>query len=94
VQCDFYQKMWSQEQAQLLIDLYKTHPCLYAVKHKDYKNRQARNNALSAIPKELAQVRPGTSLNEIKNKFNNIRTNFMAQYRKYCSSFRSGMGKD
>jgi RNA polymerase-interacting CarD/CdnL/TRCF family regulator len=90
--------MWSQEQAQLLIDLYKTHPCLYAVKHKDYKNRQARNNALSAIPKELAQVRPGTSLNEIKNKFNNIRTNFMAQYRKYyrkyCSSFRSGMGKD
>lgn len=42
----------------------------------------------------VAKLRPGTEVGEIKNQFNNIRKNFLVQYRKYKSSFHSGMGED
>ncbi|KAL1502868.1 hypothetical protein ABEB36_007946 [Hypothenemus hampei] len=85
---------WSRMQVQLLIDLYKEHPCLYAVKHGNYKNKHARNDALSRICMEVAKVRPGATIADCKNKFSNIRTNFLIQYRKYSDSFSSGMGEN
>lgn len=85
---------WSKNQVQQLIDLYQKHACLYAVKDKHYKNKHARTEALSTICTEMCKIRPGTTIVEIKNKFNNLRTNFLCQYRKYINGFHSGMAGD
>ncbi|GLV42910.1 uncharacterized protein CBL_08547 [Carabus blaptoides fortunei] len=85
---------WSREQVQYLIDLYKCKPCLYAVKTVNYKNKHARNAAWNEIYTSLKDVRPATTINEIKNKINSLRTNFSAEYRKIIKSKNSGAGTD
>jgi hypothetical protein len=65
---------WTQKQVSLLIESYEQHPCLYAVKRVAYKNRHARNGVLEEIRKQLAKIRPETTVAEIKTKFGNLRT--------------------
>lgn len=78
----------------MLIELYREHPCLYAVKSIEYKNKYTRNSALEQIHSELKLIRPCVSLIDIKSKFNNIRTNFLSEHRKYVNSLKSGIGTD
>lgn len=85
---------WAHEQVTLLIDLYKEKPCLYVVKSPLYKNKHARQAAWECICESLKELRPKTSITEIKNKINGLRTNFLAEYRKWQNSKRSGVGDD
>ncbi|KAL1488119.1 hypothetical protein ABEB36_015077 [Hypothenemus hampei] len=86
--------MWSHKQIECLIQLYKVNPCLYVPKHSLYKNKNARNKALDEIRTELFKLGLAASIAEIKAKFNNLRTNFLAQHRKYLKSLKSGAGSD
>ncbi|XP_072403410.1 uncharacterized protein [Diabrotica undecimpunctata] len=86
--------MWSQKQIENLIELYKANPCLYVPKHSLYKNRNARVKALEEIKAELYKLGVDVSVAEIKAKFNNLRTNFLQQHRRYLSSIKSGAGSD
>ncbi|KAL1487819.1 hypothetical protein ABEB36_015469 [Hypothenemus hampei] len=58
------------------------------------KNKNARNKALDEIRTELFKLGLAASIAEIKAKFNNLRTNFLAQHRKYLKSLKSGAGSD
>lgn len=84
--------MWSHQQVSLLIALYRENQCLYIPKHPLYKNRNARNEALEKMRKELLKLGLDVSILEIKNKWNNLRNNFLVQHRKYVVTIKSGTG--
>lgn len=85
---------WSKQQVELLIDEYKKHSCLYAVKSTYYKNKHARNSALRAIQKALTQIRSTVTIDEIKAKFHGLENTFLAEYRKHLKSLKTGTGED
>lgn len=84
--------MWSHKQVSLLIALYRDNPHLYMPKHPLYKNRNARNQALEKIKNELSKLGLESSILEIKNKWNNLRNNYLVQHRKHIGSVKSGTG--
>ncbi|KAF5297049.1 hypothetical protein FQA39_LY12263 [Lamprigera yunnana] len=86
---------WSRDKVGLLIDEYKKYPCLYATKSKEYKNKRARGRALQNIETELRMIKPNdVTANDIKIKFHDIKTNFLADHRKHAKSIHSGVGDD
>ncbi|KAF5284283.1 hypothetical protein FQA39_LY04576 [Lamprigera yunnana] len=85
---------WTREQVIIIIDGYRKHPCLYAVKSKNYKNKHARTQALEKILKDVRAVKPEVSILEIKNKFNALKTNFMMEHGKMQKSQRSDAGDE
>uniref|UniRef100_A0A1Y1JZ87 MADF domain-containing protein n=1 Tax=Photinus pyralis TaxID=7054 RepID=A0A1Y1JZ87_PHOPY len=85
---------WSREQVTMLIEVYKNHPCLYVVKSPQYKNKHARNAALTDICSKLEAVKAGVTIADVKNKFAALRQNFLVEYRKHENSMKSGSGTD
>lgn len=85
---------WSRDQVNILIEEYKKHPCLFAVKSKDYKNKHARNKALELVHGAFREVKPAVTIAEIKTKFHGLKTNFMAEHRKHVDSLKSGAGEE
>ncbi|PSN54026.1 hypothetical protein C0J52_14573 [Blattella germanica] len=69
---------WSREALCALIDNYKKHTCLYVVRSPLYHNKHARQKALETIAEDLAPWRP-TTPEEVKLKFNNLRTAFLTE---------------
>ncbi|XP_044744758.1 uncharacterized protein LOC123306703 [Coccinella septempunctata] len=85
---------WSRDQVSLLIEEYHKYPCLYAVKSPMYRNKHARNTAIEAIEASLKTLRPSVTSQEIKSKFQALKTNFMNEHRKHVQSMKSGAGQD
>ncbi|XP_031331763.1 uncharacterized protein LOC116162167 isoform X3 [Photinus pyralis] len=85
---------WSREQVTMLIEVYKNHPYLYVVKSPQYKNKHARNAALTDICSKLEAVKAGVTIADVKNKFAALRQNFLVEYRKHENSMKSGSGTD
>ncbi|XP_044749767.1 uncharacterized protein LOC123310365 [Coccinella septempunctata] len=85
---------WSRDQVSLLIEEYHKYPCLYAVKSPMYKNEHARNTAIEAIEASLKTLRPSVTSQEIKSKFQALKTNFLNEHRKHVQSMKSGAGQD
>ncbi|KAF5305199.1 hypothetical protein FQA39_LY09287 [Lamprigera yunnana] len=83
---------WSRDEVGLLIDEYKKYPCLYATKSKEYKNKHAHGRALQNIEVELRVTKPDVTANDIKIKFDGIKTNFLTEHRKHAKSIHSGVG--
>jgi translation initiation factor IF-3 len=76
----------------MLIDEYQNHPCLYAVKSPQYKNKHVRQTALERIEYLLIKMKPQIIKNDIKIKWNGIRNNFLNEYKKVKNSKVSGAG--
>ncbi|KAB0802702.1 hypothetical protein PPYR_04888 [Photinus pyralis] len=85
---------WSKEQCQVLLQEYQKYPCLYAIKTPLYRNKHARLDALQKIQAVVKEVKPSVSVQDIKLKFNGLKTNFMTEYKKWKSSRHSGAGND
>uniref|UniRef100_A0A1Y1NJ70 MADF domain-containing protein n=1 Tax=Photinus pyralis TaxID=7054 RepID=A0A1Y1NJ70_PHOPY len=85
---------WSQREVCVLIEEYKKHPCLYAVKSKQYTNKHLRQKALEDVEAALISIKPHITINEIKTKFNGLKTTFAAEHKKHLQSFRSGAGNE
>ncbi|XP_044744272.1 uncharacterized protein LOC123306368 [Coccinella septempunctata] len=85
---------WSRDQVSLLIEEYHKYPCLYAVKSPMYKNKHARNTAIEAVEASLKTLRPSVTSQEIKSKFQALKTNFLNEHRKHVQSMKSGARQD
>nr|XP_023024980.1 uncharacterized protein LOC111513051 [Leptinotarsa decemlineata] len=86
--------VWSSAHISTLIEEYQKYPCLYAVKHPLHRNRNARANALTKICEVLCELRPETTIEEIKTKFSSLRTTFLSEKRKMEKAIKSGAGVD
>lgn len=85
---------WSREQVRLLINEYQQHPCLYAVKTKQYLNKHARQLALTKIKAVMDSLKPDVTINEIKSKFAGLKATYLTEYKKYTESLGTGKGDE
>ncbi|KAF2885045.1 hypothetical protein ILUMI_21161 [Ignelater luminosus] len=85
---------WSKQQVKLLINEYKKLACLYAVKSLYYKNKHARNSAVTAIQKALTEIKQKVTVDEIKAKFHGLKNTFLTEYRKHLKSLKTRTGED
>ncbi|KAK9719192.1 Alcohol dehydrogenase transcription factor Myb/SANT-like [Popillia japonica] len=85
---------WSRQQVELLIEGFQNNPCLCDVKAKNYKNKYARNEALKNILEMVLPIKKDVTINDLKTKWNGLRTNFLHEHKKVIGSTKSGCGKD
>lgn len=74
---------WGREYSSLLIELYKTHTCLYSLDDPDYKSKVRRFQAFHKITEELKR-RTGKIfvVEDVRRKIHLLRGQFMYEFRK------------
>ncbi|XP_031133304.1 uncharacterized protein LOC116034731 [Sander lucioperca] len=87
------ERYWTEEKERALIAFFSKHSCLWNHKSESYKNRQLRWKTLEHLRILLSAHPPPVTftVDDIKNKFKNLRTTFQRQYKmvkanKVCRS--------
>ncbi|XP_028273287.1 uncharacterized protein LOC114443450 [Parambassis ranga] len=87
------ERYWTEEKERALISFFSKHSCLWNHKSESYKNRQLRWKTLERLRILLSAHPPPVpfTVEDIKNKFKNLRTTFQRQYKmvkasKVCNS--------
>ncbi|RVE65467.1 hypothetical protein OJAV_G00116680 [Oryzias javanicus] len=81
---------WTEEKEKALIAFFSKHTCLWDHKSDSYKNRELRQQTLEHLRILLSSHPPPVpfTVEEIKNKFKNLRTTFQRQYKLVQASRR------
>lgn len=77
-----------------LIDIYRSNPCLWKIKSKNYANRLMRDKAYSSLLEYFKSVDESASIDTVKNKLNNLRSSFRKELKKVNKSKKSGTGSE
>lgn len=72
------------------IELYKTEPCLWRVKSKEYHDRSWRDSAYA----KLRESEPDAVKDTVVKKIHNLRCNYRKEKKKVDASKKSGAGTD
>ncbi|XP_059214579.1 uncharacterized protein LOC131992884 [Centropristis striata] len=87
------ERYWTEEKERALIAFFSKHSCLWNRRSENYKNRQLRWKTLEHLRILLSAHPPPVpfTVEDIKNKFKNLRTTFQRQYKmvkanKVCRS--------
>ncbi|KAK5852453.1 hypothetical protein PBY51_023921 [Eleginops maclovinus] len=77
------ERYWTEEKERALIAFFSKHSCLWNHRSESYKNRQLRWKTLEHLRVLLSAHPPPVPLTveDIKNKFKNLRTTFQRQYK-------------
>ncbi|XP_029025708.1 uncharacterized protein LOC114867296 [Betta splendens] len=88
------ERYWTEEKERVLIAFFSKHSCLWNHKSESYKNRQLRWRTLDHLRILLSAHPPPVpfSVEDIKNKFKNLRTTFHRQYKMVKAS--KGLGSE
>ena len=73
---------WTVETTKLLISEYECHEMLYNAKHKDYKNRNKRQDIYITIADLINVVKPGCTVADVKKKINGLRSQYLMEKLK------------
>ncbi|KAM8827676.1 uncharacterized protein AB9W97_004025 [Spinachia spinachia] len=82
------ERHWTVEKEKELIEFFSKHNCLWNHKSESYKNRQLRWETLERLRFLLSTRHPPApfTVEDIKNKFKNLRTTFQRQYKMVKAS--------
>ncbi|KAM4528363.1 uncharacterized protein PAE49_000252 [Odontesthes bonariensis] len=82
------ERYWTEEKERALIAYFSRHSCLWNHKSESYKNRQLRWKTLERLRILLSSHPPPVpfTVEDIKNKFKNLRTTFQRQYKMVTAS--------
>lgn len=69
-------------------------PLLWDKREKDYLNKYKRNEALEKLLEIYKNIKPGATIQDVKNKINTLRSNYRRDLKKIIASQRSGAGAD
>lgn len=76
------------------IQLYRSLPCLWHVKCKDYSDRNKKDLAYMELVKKYKEVDPAADRNLVVKKISSLRTVYKKELGKVNSSLKSGAGAD
>ncbi|KAK7085424.1 hypothetical protein SK128_023018 [Halocaridina rubra] len=76
------------------IRLYRDLPFLWKIKSPDYSNRNKKNLDYKTLLTKYQERYQDATVEDVKNKFNILRTNFRKELKIITSSTRSGTGTD
>lgn len=74
------------------LDLYKSMPCLWNVKIKDYNNRELKNKCYDKMIVKLRVIDPDANREKVVRKINVFRTNYKRDLKKLQKSKKSESG--
>ncbi|XP_044255795.1 uncharacterized protein LOC123005850 isoform X2 [Tribolium madens] len=82
---------WSREYSAILINFYKSYPCLYSMLHPHYKNKKKREDAVKKITEKLMEA-TGKYFHssDVRRKISLIRGQFLYEYKKIKNSESKG----
>lgn len=76
------------------IELYKSFPCLWKVKSKQYSDRNAKSQAYEILIEKMQTVDKNANRETVVKKINSMRTTYRKELKKVLDSERSGAGED
>jgi hypothetical protein len=76
------------------IEIYKTEPCLWHVKCKEYHDREKRSAAYDKLLSKLKELEPNATKDDVIKKINTLRSNVRRERKKYDESVKSGASSD
>ncbi|XP_061658176.1 uncharacterized protein LOC133491234 isoform X2 [Syngnathoides biaculeatus] len=87
------ERYWTEEKERTLISFFSKNSCLWNHKLESYRNRQLRWKMLEHLRILLSAQPPPApfTVEDIKNKFKNLRTTFQRQYKAVKASEATGL---
>nr|CAH7760101.1 unnamed protein product [Callosobruchus chinensis] len=79
-------RLWSHEFIAEFIDLYKSFPCLYEIKSKDYLNKGMKLSAYNQLVEKLKTLDPTATKDTVVKKINNMQLKKIRESRRTGSS--------
>lgn len=73
---------WTEE----FIELYRSEPCLWRVKQKDYHDRSKKDAAYAKLILKLREMEPGANKESVVKKINNLRCTYNKELKKVTIS--------
>ena len=83
---------WTRSSTAIFIDNLKQHPCLWKDTIKEYKDLDARHAALEKILRVMAYSIENLTIDDLKKKFNTLRTQFRKEDRLVENAKKSDAG--
>lgn len=87
-------RYWSKEVITNFIELYKSYPCLWKIKSRDYTNRNLKNAAYNKLVEFCKSINPEANRDYVAKKIQSFRGSFRKEMKKLEDSKRSGAGTD
>ncbi|KAF5270362.1 hypothetical protein FQR65_LT05550 [Abscondita terminalis] len=87
-------RYWSKETITSFIEIYKSYPCLWKIKCKDYTNRNLKNAAYDKLVEFCKTINPEANRDYVVKKIQSFRGSFRKELKKVEDSKRSGAGAD
>ena len=81
---------WKREEVRSLIAAYREQPCLWNVKSKTYKDRNAKDMALKKVYNEMQIIDDNITFESMKIKIHTIRSQFKRELKLIRESKKSG----
>ncbi|XP_074031537.1 uncharacterized protein [Leptinotarsa decemlineata] len=73
-------------------EIYRSEPCLWRVKSKEYHNRDVRWAAYDRLVAKLKETEPDANKSLVVKNINNLRSNVRKEKKKRDLSMKSGAG--
>lgn len=87
-------RYWSKEFMTNFIEEYKSHPCLWKIKAKEYTNKNLKNEAYEKLVNMCKNVFPEANRDFVVKKIQSMRGSFRKELKKVEGSKRSGSSTD
>ncbi|XP_059471182.1 uncharacterized protein LOC132194112 [Neocloeon triangulifer] len=78
---------WEKYHQEVLIEKVRVRKCLWDIRHPDYRNVNKKQAFYEEVADEMESIRPGTSVDEVKKRWGNLRCQF-------SENIRASKGKD
>ncbi|KAK4886062.1 hypothetical protein RN001_002333 [Aquatica leii] len=76
------------------IELYRSFPCLWKIKSKEYSDRNVKSQAYEIMIEKMQEFDPEADRETVVKKINTLRTAYRRELKKKVDSERSGVGGD
>ncbi|KAF5281638.1 hypothetical protein FQA39_LY17753 [Lamprigera yunnana] len=76
------------------IATYRSEPCLWRIKSREYHDRDVREAAYDRLITKLKEIEPDANKSSVVKKINNFRSNVRKEKKKRDMSRKSGAGTD
>lgn len=74
------------------IEIYRSFPCLWKIKSREYSDRIKKDKAYEQLLKKLKEVDVDATKEEVKKKIDSLRAGYRREVKKVTASKRSGAG--
>lgn len=85
-------RSWTRRETEELINLIQQHQCIFNVKSFEYVDRNKKAQAFNTVLLEMKIMDSTLTVEEIKRKWKNLRTQYMQEVRAIKQSKKSGSG--